>query len=148
MFKNKSQSNRKGQSEERKQHEKPTRTQSKNKKTPQARENAGDQVAIGFSFKSEWLRKWHEFFGPITGRKHHEQPTRTRSKNKQTAQARENAGDQVAIGFSFESDWLREKRESSGPITERSETKPMRSWITFNAQLKIALMGQKSRLSG
>ena len=32
--------------------------------------------------------------------------------------ARENAGDPVGIGFSFESDWLTEWRECSGPITE------------------------------
>ena len=36
-------------------------------------------------------------------------------------QSRENAGDQVVIGFSFESDWLKEWCEFSGPITERSK---------------------------
>ena len=30
-----------------------------------ARENAGDQVMIGFSFASDWLTKWHEYSGPI-----------------------------------------------------------------------------------
>ena len=25
-----------------------------------------DQVAIGFSFESDWLRKWHEVSWPIT----------------------------------------------------------------------------------
>ena len=30
-------------------------------KLPKARENAGDQVVIGFSFESDWLREWHEF---------------------------------------------------------------------------------------
>ena len=28
----------------------------------QARENAYDQVAIGFGFVSDWLRRWREFF--------------------------------------------------------------------------------------
>ena len=33
----------------------------------EAREDAGDQVAmIGFSFQCDWLKKWHEFTGPIT----------------------------------------------------------------------------------
>ena len=33
---------------------------------PGARENASDQVAIGFSFEFDWLKKWREFFGTIT----------------------------------------------------------------------------------
>ena len=32
----------------------------------QARENACDQVAFGFAFVSDWLRRWREFFKPIT----------------------------------------------------------------------------------
>ena len=35
-------------------------------KTGEARENASDQVAIGFSFISDWLGGLHEFSGPIT----------------------------------------------------------------------------------
>ena len=31
----------------------------------QARENACDQVTIGFSLESDWLRKWRKFFKPI-----------------------------------------------------------------------------------
>ena len=54
-------------------------------------------------------------------------------------QARENADDQVAISFSFASDWLWGWREISRPITERSKAKPMRSRICFYIQLKIAL---------
>ena len=34
-------------------------------KVPEARENAGDQVAVGFSFVSDWLRRKHEFTGPM-----------------------------------------------------------------------------------
>ena len=38
------------------------------KKLPEARENASNQKAIGFSFESDWLIKWCEFSGSITGR--------------------------------------------------------------------------------
>ena len=41
------------------------RNYSKNKanclKRGKTRENTGDQVAIGFSFESDWSRKWREF---------------------------------------------------------------------------------------
>ena len=37
------------------------------KKLPEARENASNQEAIGFSFESDGLIKWCEFSGPITG---------------------------------------------------------------------------------
>lgn len=30
--------------------------------TTNARENVGDQVVIGLSFASEWLREWWKFF--------------------------------------------------------------------------------------
>ena len=53
--------------------------------------------------------------------------------------ARENAGDQVVIGFSFASDWLKERHKFSGPITERCEAKTKISQITFATPLKIAL---------
>ena len=45
-------------------------TKSKRGKTQvtKARENAGNQVAIGFSFASDWLRKWREFSELITKR--------------------------------------------------------------------------------
>lgn len=36
---------------------------------PDARENAGDQVAIGFSLDSDWPRKWREFSRPIIERR-------------------------------------------------------------------------------
>ena len=54
-------------------------------------------------------------------------------------QARENASDQVAIGFGFGSDWLRRWHEFSGPIMGRTEAKPMQSRITLDTQVKIAL---------
>ena len=37
-----------------------------NKHLTEARENKSDQVAIDFSFESDWFRKWREFSGPIT----------------------------------------------------------------------------------
>ena len=39
------------------------RTQTKSNQTAQGRENARDQLMMRFSF--DWLRKWHEFCGPI-----------------------------------------------------------------------------------
>lgn len=39
--------------------------------------------------------------------------------NKQTAEARENAGKQVTICFNFAFDWLIERREFSEPIKEQ-----------------------------
>ena len=42
--------------------------EAKQEKLPKARENAGDQVVIGFSFASDWLGEWHEFSEPITER--------------------------------------------------------------------------------
>ena len=32
------------------------------------KENAGNQVGIGFSFASDWPRDWREFYRPITER--------------------------------------------------------------------------------
>ena len=52
-------------------------------------------------------------------------------------QARENACDQVAIGFGFTSDWLSRWRELFKPITER-RTKA-NSRLTFDTQLKTTL---------
>ena len=45
-------------------------------KRRQARENMCDQVAIGFGFTSDWLRRWCKFFKPITKRKAKEQQQR------------------------------------------------------------------------
>ena len=50
--------------------------------------------------------------------------------------ARENAGVQVIVAFSFASDWLKDWWQFSGPITERSKAKPVQSQITFDTQLK------------
>ena len=38
----------------------------KTTKLPKERENTDDQVMIGYSFTSEWLREWCKFSRPIT----------------------------------------------------------------------------------
>ena len=38
----------------------------KTTKLPKERENTDDQVMMGYSFTSEWLREWCKFSGPIT----------------------------------------------------------------------------------
>ena len=43
-------------------------------------------------------------------------PVITQSKTTEQPEARENAGDQVAIDLNFEFDWFRNRREFSGPI--------------------------------
>ena len=55
-------------------------------------------------------------------------------------QARENACDQVAIGFGFAPDWSSRWRELFKPITERSKAKPNQFRITLDTQLKTILM--------
>ena len=51
---------------------------------------------------------------------------RTRSKytSRNRRKARENACDQVVIGFGFASNWLNRWRELFKPITERNKAKP------------------------
>ena len=58
---------------------------------------------------------------------------RTQSKKQTTYLKRgKNASDQVEIGFSFAFDWLRWRREISGPITEWSKEKLKQFKITFD----------------
>ena len=53
----------------RKQRNEPIRMLSKRRcHRRQARENTCERVTIGFGLSSDWLRKWHEFCQPITGR--------------------------------------------------------------------------------
>ena len=54
-------------------------------------------------------------------------------------QARENACEQVTIGFGLVSHWLRKWRKFSKPIPERSKTNQSSYQITFDSQLKTAL---------
>ena len=46
-----------------------------------------------------------------------------RVKTRKLPKARENAGNQLALGASFASDWLRKRREFPGPIKERIKAK-------------------------
>ena len=45
---------------------------------------------------------------------------KTQSETRNLFEAREDTSDQVAVVFSFESDWFRGWRRFSGPITEQS----------------------------
>ena len=42
-------------------HHPPMRSQEKTGELPKARENVSEQVVIGFSFASDWLKEWREF---------------------------------------------------------------------------------------
>ena len=55
-------------------------------------------------------------------------------------EAREDVREEVAIGFGLTSDWLRKWREFFKPITERGNAKPKQTRITFDTQVKIALI--------
>lgn len=46
------------------------------------------------------------------------------------SEGREYAKDQVSIGVSFTSDWIRIRRECACPITERSEENPLQSLLS------------------
>lgn len=53
-------------------------------------------------------------------------------------EARKNASETLAIGFNFESDWLRSWCEIRKLITARNEANnPMHAQITFDRQLKF-----------
>ena len=61
---NQNQINYNGQSKEREMLKSQWELKTKTTKLPKARENAGDQVVIGVSFASDWLREWREFSEP------------------------------------------------------------------------------------
>ena len=64
-----SKSNYSGQSQQtQKQSNEPIRIQTNTCNRHQARENACERDTIGFGFNSHWLRKWREFYQPITAR--------------------------------------------------------------------------------
>ena len=91
----------------------------------EARENVRKRVTIGFGFTCDWLRKWREFFKPIT--KNTDNPVNQSNLDANTrgwCEARENVRERVTIGFSFTSDWLRKWRAFFKPITKRSNAKP------------------------
>ena len=49
-------------------------------------------------------------------------------------------GKTCTVAFGFTSGWLRKWREFFTPITERSNAKPKQTRITFDTQVKMALM--------
>ena len=51
-------------------------------------------------------------------------------------QERENACEQVTIGFGFTSDWLKRWRENFYPITKRSNAKPKQSRNYFRNSIE------------
>ncbi len=55
-------------------------------------------------------------------------------------EARENVRERITISFGFTSDWLKKWRESFKPITEGTNAKPMQTRITFDTQVKTALL--------
>ena len=52
------------------------------------------------------------------------------------------SGIQVKFGFGFAADWLRRRHVFCCPIIERSKAKQNKREITFDTQLKTALIGQ------
>ena len=61
------------------------------------------------------------------------EPMKTQETTSKQPKAR---GDHVVIGFSFASDWLREWRGFSGPITEGRKAKPKQSQIYFQHSIR------------
>ena len=59
-------------------------------------------------------------------------------------EAREKSRVHGAIGFGFDSDWLKNRRESFKPITKRSNRNQK---ITFDSHLKTALSTRKLLVS-
>ena len=56
---------------------------------------------------------------------------------RQLSKARENASDHVAIGFSSVSDWMKEWRGFSGPITARSKANQNNSGLLSTLHRKL-----------
>ena len=60
-----------------------------------------------------------------------------RIKSTNLSKARENASDHVAIGFSSVSDWMKEWRGFSGPITARSKANQYNSGLLSTLHRKL-----------
>ncbi len=54
--------------------------------------------------------------------------------------------ERVTIGFGFSSDWLRKWREIFKPITKHSNAKPKQTQLTFDTQVKTALVLKTSSI--
>lgn len=63
-----------------------------------------------------------------------------KNKTKTREKTRESVSDNSRFFFSFESDWLREWREVSGPITWIRKEKSMQQSVNFINKFKITLM--------
>lgn len=83
--------------------------------------------------RDQWIKQYRAVFRlvsktktkviPVTNHNndlHYHWPTRTQNEIGKLREARENANDQVAVVYSFASDWLRVLREFSRPITKQS----------------------------
>lgn len=83
--------------------------------------------------RDQWIKQYRAVFSlvsktktkviPVTNHNkdlHYHWPMRTQNEIGKLREARENANDQVAVVYSFASDWLKVWREFSGPITKRS----------------------------
>ena len=97
-------------------------------------------------FACNWLRDQRKFLNQFNKKKGNIivniiiRQWKLKVKLSKLPKARENAGDQVVIGFRFSPDWLRKWSEFSGPITERSkESQCNLGLLSFNIQLKTAL---------
>ncbi len=55
-------------------------------------------------------------------------------------EARENVHELVTISFGFSPDWLRKWREIFKPITKRRNAKTKQTQLTFDNQVKTALV--------
>ena len=80
-----------------KQPNEPMRTQSKYTWPAPSARNACDQVTVGFGFPSDWLRRWCEFFKPITERS----KAKPKQFNNYFQQLIENRSNQERIILSF-----------------------------------------------
>ena len=100
-------------------------------------ENAGNQVRVrkrGQSSpreKTRAIKSTRENAGNQVRAGKRGQPSQ-RGKTRATKSARKNAGNQVRIAFSSVCDWLKEWREFSRSIAERSNAKPLQSRIILD----------------
>lgn len=82
--------------------------------------------------------------GQSQRRKYYNKPIRTQSTNKQVTKR---AGKRMWPSrdmFYFASDWQRERRGFSWPITEWINEQPMQYWITFNTDHRNRRMEKES----
>ena len=93
----------------------------------------------------KWLsKKPKQFLRPITtGASSAMNQSRFLAITFNSLKAREKSRVQGAIGFGFDSHWLKNWRDSFKPITERSNHNHV---ITFDSHLKIALVWKTGQL--